>query len=193
VLFDRSTPDIFIARNNPKADVLGVEFEKRKNIIYTDQHRLFINTNLSFIESRQVMGPLEKQSRLFRLPTGETLSDFRKLQGQAPYILNAGINYVSLDKNIDMGLFFNRQGKTLQIVGNDDVPDVFSVPFNSLNFIFEKKMTKENGIQRTLRFKINNLMNDKRESQYEHFDIDPQLFQYRNLGRTFSLSYNIKF
>jgi len=193
VLFDRSTPDIFIARNNPKANVFGIEFEKRKNLIFNDQHRLFVNTNLSFIESRQVMGPLEKESRLFRLPEGETFKDYRKLQGQAPYILNAGINYVSLDKNIDMGLFFNRQGKTLQIVGNDDVPDVFTVPFNSLNYTFEKKITNENGIQKTLRFKINNLMNDKRESQYEHFDIATQLFQYRNLGRTFSLSYNIKF
>ncbi|MGA1029990.1 MAG: TonB-dependent receptor domain-containing protein [Flavobacteriaceae bacterium] len=194
VLFDRSTPDIFIARNNPKANVFGVEIEKRKNLIFNNQHRLFINTNISFIESRQVMGQLEKESRLFRLPQGESLKDYRKLQGQAPYILNAGINYVSLNKNIDMGLFFNRQGKTLQIVGNDDVPDVFTVPFNSFNFTFEKKLSqKEEGAQKTIRFKVNNILNDKRESQYEHFDISTQLFQYRNLGRTFSLNYNIKF
>jgi hypothetical protein len=93
-----------------------------------------------------------------------------------------------------MGLFFNRQGKTLQIVGNDDVPDVFTVPFNSFNFTFEKKLSqKEEGAQKTIRFKVNNILNDKRESQYEHFDITTQLFQYRNLGRTFSLNYNIKF
>ena len=96
-------------------------------------------------------------------------------------------------KNLEASLFFNLQGKTLQIVGNDDVPDVFSLPFNSLNFTFEKKFKQENGIDRNLRFKINNILNDQRESQYEFFDFETQPFSFRNFGTSFSLSYGIKF
>ena len=136
VLFDRSTPNIFIARNNPKATVIGAEFEARKNFIASDRNKLALNVNLSVIESRQTMGPIERNIRQLRQPQGITFKNYRKLQGQAPYIINTGVSFEDLMKNLEASLFFNLQGKTLQIVGNDDVPDVFSLPFNSLNFTF---------------------------------------------------------
>ena len=193
VLFDRSTPNIFIARNNPKATVIGAEFEARKNFIASDRNKLALNVNLSVIESRQTMGPIERNIRQLRQPQGITFKNYRKLQGQAPYIINTGVSFEDLMKNLEASLFFNLQGKTLQIVGNDDVPDVFSLPFNSLNFTFEKKFKQENGIERNLRFKINNILNDQRESQYEFFDFETQPFSFRNFGTSFSLSYGIKF
>ena len=193
VLFDRSTPNVFIARNNPKATVIGAEFEARKNFIASDRNKLALNVNLSVIESRQTMGPIERNIRQLRQPQGITFKNYRKLQGQAPYIINTGVSFEDLMKNLEASLFFNLQGKTLQIVGNDDVPDVFSLPFNSLNFTFEKKFKQENGIDRNLRFKINNILNDQRESQYEFFDFETQPFSFRNFGTSFSLSYGIKF
>lgn len=193
VLFDRSTPNVFIARNNPQASVIGAEFEARKNLIATDKRKLSLNTNLSSIESRQIMGAIEKNIRLLRQPEGETFKAYRQLQGQAPYIINTGMSFEDLENTYEMNLLFNRQGKTLQIVGNDDVPDVFSLPFNSLNFSFEKKFKQEEGIRKTLRFRINNILNDQRESQYEFFDYETQPFSFRDFGTTFSLSYGIKF
>ena len=193
VLFDRSTPNVFIARNNPEATVIGLELEARKNFIATDKRKLSLNTNLSFIESRQIMGNIERNIRLLRQPEAEDFKDYRQLQGQAPYIINAGLSFEDMSKNYEMNLLFNRQGKTLQIVGNDDVPDVFALPFNSLNFTFEKKFKQADGINKTLRLRINNIMDDQRESQYEFFDFETQPFSYRNFGTTFSLSYGIKF
>ena len=193
VLFDRSTPNVFIARNNPEATVVGAEFEARKNFIATDRNKLALNVNLSVIESRQTMGPIERNIRQLRQPQGIAFKNYRQLQGQAPYIINTGISFEEIEKNYEMSLFFNRQGKTLQIVGNDDVPDVFSLPFNALNFTFEKKFKQENGVNRTLRIKIDNILNDQRESQYEFYDFETQPFSFRNFGTSFSLSYGIKF
>ncbi len=164
-----------------------------KNFIASDRNKLALNVNLSVIESRQTMGPIERNIRQLRQPQGITFKNYRKLQGQAPYIINTGVSFEDLMKNLEASLFFNLQGKTLQIVGNDDVPDVFSLPFNSLNFTFEKKFKQENGIDRNLRFKINNILNDQRESQYEFFDFETQPFSFRNFGTSFSLSYGIKF
>ncbi|MGB0656186.1 MAG: TonB-dependent receptor domain-containing protein, partial [Flavobacteriaceae bacterium] len=193
VLFDRSTPNVFIARNNPEATVVGAEFEARKNFIATDRNKLALNVNLSVIESRQTMGPIERNIRQLRQPQGIAFKNYRQLQGQAPYIINTGVSFEDMEKNFEASLFFNRQGKTLQIVGNDDVPDVFSLPFNALNFTFEKKFAQENGVNRTLRIKIDNILNDQRESQYEFFDFETQPFSFRNFGTSFSLSYGIKF
>ena len=193
VLFDRSTPNVFIARNNPSATVIGAEFEARKNFIATDKRKLSLNTNLSIIESRQIMGDIEKNIRLLRQPVDEEFKNYRQLQGQAPYIINAGFSFEDIENNYEMNLIFNRQGKSLQIVGNDDVPDVFSMPFNSLNFTFEKKFNQVDGVNKTLRLRVNNILNDQRESQYEFFDFETQPFSYRDFGTTFSLSYGIKF
>ena len=41
-------------------------------------------------------------------------------------------------KNLETGLFYNVQGKTLEIVGTGVVPDVYTLPFHSLNFNFSK-------------------------------------------------------
>lgn len=193
VLFDRSTPNVFIARNNPEATVLGAEFEARKNFIATEKRKLSLNTNISIIESRQTMGDIEKNIRLLRQPQNEDFKNYRQLQGQAPYIINTGLSYEDLEKNYELNLLFNRQGKTLQIVGNDDVPDVFAMPFNSLNLTFEKKFNQIDGVNKTLRIRVNNILNDQRESQYEFFDFETKPFSYRDIGTTFSLSYGIKF
>ncbi len=193
VLLNRSTPNIFIARNNPEADVYGLELEIRKNLIFNDKYKFNINGNFSVIESRQIMGEVEKNTRLERQPVDIEFKDYRQLQGQSPYILNIGSAFENFNDNFELNLFFNRQGKTLQIVGNDDVPDVFTVPFNSLNFTFEKKFINTSKINTTLRLKVDNILNDKRESRYEFFNFQTEPFSYRDFGRTFSLNYTISF
>ena len=193
VLLNRSTPDIFIARNNPTAAVFGIELELRKNLLINDKLKFDVNSNFSVIESRQTMGEVEKNTRLERQPADIEFKDYRQLQGQAPYIINVGSSFENFEKNFELNLFFNRQGKTLQIVGNDDVPDVFTVPFNSFNFTFEKKFNNSNKLNTTFRLKVDNILNDKRESRYEFFDFQTQPFSYRDFGRTFSLNYTISF
>ena len=66
------------------------------------------------------------------LRDGETLSGSRNLQGQSPYLINAGINLKTEKSNINSNISYNVQGKTLEVVGDGFYPDVYTKPFNSL-------------------------------------------------------------
>ena len=100
-----------------------------------------------------------------------------------------GIEYNNIEKGIQGGLFYNVQGKTLQVVGDGFYPDVYTMPFNSLNFNLIKQL-KNN---RTLTLKVTNLLDDARESQFIGFNDESEYFSLRNIGRTFSLSYAVQF
>ena len=86
---------------------------------------------------------------------------------------------------MNAGIYYNVQGRTLQFVGVADRPDVYTVPFHSVNLSFSKGFGEEGKIN--LSFKVSNLLNDKRESEYESFGASNQLFQSLAPGRTFSL------
>lgn len=90
-----------------------------------------------------------------------------------------------------MGLFFNVQGKTLEVVGVGNIPDLYTDPFNNLNFTFNKKIdAKEN---QTITFGVRNILNDTKQSYYDYYGEEQQNFSFFKVGRTFSLGYNVKF
>ncbi len=39
------------------------------------------------------------------------------MQGQSPYLINFGLNYANDDNGWQTSLYYNVQGKTLQVVG----------------------------------------------------------------------------
>jgi hypothetical protein len=125
------------------------------------------------------------------LRTGESLGNYRTLQGQAPFLVNSGLNYSNPKKGIQTGLFYNIQGKTLEIVGTGFLPDVYTMPFNSLNFNFNKELGEEK--KSSINFRINNILNDLKESKFESFNTEDLNFSLRNQGRLFSFGYNYKF
>jgi len=96
---------------------------------------------------------------------------------------------LKLRQGIQGGLFFNVQGKTLQVVGDGFYPDVYTMPFNNLNFNLIKQLKKN----RTLTFKVTNILDDARESQFIGFNEESEYFSLRNIGRTFSLNYAVRF
>jgi len=184
-------PNLFWADNNEEAQVYGVELEIRKKFLNTEKNTLSFNLNASLIESRLILSEDEKATREFRLPEGESLKNYRQLQGQSPYLINSSLNYISKNNNAEFNLFYNVQGKTLQLVGNDNVADIFSVPFNALNFVAKKRFGPNN--QQVFTLQINNILDDYRESQYEFFSLTPALYSQRRIGTTFQLGYSLKF
>lgn len=127
--------------------------------------------------------------RTLGLREGQTIGTYRPLQGQSPYLINTGLDYNNQEKNIQVGLYFNVQGITLEVVRDGFYPDVYTMPFNSLNF----NLIKQFKGNRSLTFKITNLLNDERESHFEGFNNKSQYFESRNIGRQFSLGYAIRF
>ena len=181
-----SATENFQPKNLGNAKVFGLEFEMRKQI----SQAIGININASIIESKQEYGTSELNLRTNGLRAGESLGTYRRLQGQSPYLINSSIDYKD-ENGLITGLFFNMQGKTLEVVGTGFAPDVYTHPFESLNFNLTKKIGENKN--KTFTVKIENLLDSKKESYYESFKAVNRIFSFRDLGRTFSIGYNVNF
>ncbi|MAR26722.1 MAG: hypothetical protein CMC50_04755, partial [Flavobacteriaceae bacterium] len=93
------------------------------------------------------------------------------------------------DDNTRAGLYFNMQGKTLEVVGNGISPDIYTYPFESLNFTFSKSFGKES--KKSINIKAENLLNSKKESYAESYNALNRLYSYRDQGIKFSIGYSI--
>jgi TonB-dependent receptor len=98
------------------ADNYGVEIEARKNLGFIG--KLFkyfsVNTNISFINSKVDLSGL-----------GSTVTSLeRRLQGQSPYTVNAGLYYDNYDIGTSVNLSYNRFGKRISEVGLEGISDI---------------------------------------------------------------------
>ncbi len=187
-----SATDQFQPRNLGSAMVFGTEFEIRKNFGFLGDNfsDFSLNLNASLIFSQLEMGETELELRRLSLREGETLDSKRNLQGQSPYLINAGFIYKN-DQGWLASLYYNVQGKTLQVVGTGDVPDVYTLPFNRLDFIIKKSFGKN--FNSTLSFTVKNILDDDLDSHYQSFKAQDQIFSHFSPGRGFSLGYTYKF
>jgi outer membrane receptor protein involved in Fe transport len=177
--------------NLENANVYGIELEVRQKLSnwIAGLRNFNLNFNGSYIISDEKYSEDELKLRTLGLRDGETLGTSRPLQGQSPYLINAGLDYNNTDKGIRGGFYYNVQGKTLEVVGDGFYPDVFTMPFHSLNFNFTKQF--KNNTSLTLR--VRNLLDDERESLFEGYGGTTEYFRLRHIGRSFSLGYSIKF
>lgn len=190
--FIREARGQFIPLNLGDATVYGGELEVRRSLNFIPGWQDFsFNANISVIESEQTFTEDEREARTDNLREGEILTDSRQLQGQSPLLLNVGFNYDSDKNGWQGGLTYNVQGKTLEIVGNGDIPDVFTLPFNNLRLNLSKEFGKEKNSKISLRFE--NILNDKIESVYQSFGAEDQLFSSRYPGQAISLGYSYQF
>ena len=189
--FIRSATGQFTPLNLGDAIVFGGEIEVRKHLGFiTGWENFGINMNFSLIESKQEFSDDERENREENLRVGETLDDTRPLQGQSPYLVNFGIDY-SDENGWNAGFFYNVQGKTLQIVGSGNLPDVYTKPFNNLVFNASKAFGENK--KSTISLKFDNILNSDIESVYESYNADDQIYSRWSPGQKISLSYSIKF
>lgn len=177
----------FQPRNVGDATVLGAEVEMRQGLGFiTGALKDFMLTaNLTLTESRIELSETEYQSRSDNARTGQEVSPYRDMAGQAPYIVNAGFAYDGGEQEgflneLEAGLYYNVQGETLQFVGMVDRPDIYAKPFHSLNFNANKKFGKENRIGAGV--KLTNILNDKKEAIYRSFQASEQYFSRLDPG-----------
>ena len=191
--FYESAPDQITPKNLGAAKVYGVEFEFRKSLgfVLEDLKDLKFNVNASYINSELTMNIDEYNRRVLAARDGESIKNTRDLQGQSPYLINSGLNYSSSDIGLQTGLFFNVQGKTLEVVGTGIVPDVYTKPFSSLNFTFNKSFGEDK--KSNIDVKVSNILNSKRESVYESYKTTSQTFSRYQPGTEISIGYSYKF
>jgi len=188
--FDVTTPNTLIARNTEEAIVYGVELEMRNSLYSNDNYRVSFNINSSLIVSKLEMSENELIARQ-SVAGDREIDTFRKLQGQSPYLVNAGITYDLFESDLEAGLFYNVQGRALQVIGVGQFPDVFTEPLHSLNLNASKRFGENK--KKTLTLKVDNLLNDAIESRFDYFGNTDFIFSSLNPGVNVSLAFGYKF
>jgi len=188
----QSAIDNFTPQNLGSANVYGAEIELRKDLSFLSSslENFKFNINASIIKSELKIGNDELTLRQNTARLGESVSNTRELQGQSPFLINAGFDYDNKEVGLQAGLFYNVQGKTLEVVGGAN-PDVYTMPFNSLNFTLNKAFGKEKNSN--LNIKVTNLLGEVKQSAYQSFNAEDQIFKFRDLGTSISIGYSIKF
>jgi TonB-dependent receptor len=191
--FFLQAPTQLTVDNLGNAKVYGVELEIRQRLgfITDGLNNLKFNANVSFIKSELTMSDDEFDSRTLAARDGENIDRERNLQGQAPFLLNFGLDYNNAEIGLQTGLFFNVQGETLEVVGIGLVPDVYTQPFESLNFTLNKSFGEKRSS--SIDVKVSNILGSDRESVYKSFNTQNKIYSLRSPGTEFSLGYSYKF
>jgi hypothetical protein len=178
-------PNEMKPRNIGTSNVLGGEMEIRKKV----KNITFI-TNFTLVESAVNMeeisvdnsGTSEYDIRLANKRYGENISKQRVMANQSPYSFNFNVMYDY--KIMNIALSYNIQGEQLSIVGIGRIPDVYTLPFNSLNlntnFSFDKQQ---------IFIGISNILNDDRIMVYKSYNAEYEVFNRFFPGRNINLKY----
>lgn len=191
------SPNNIQPKNSNKALIYGAEFELKKNLNKESaKTRWQVGTNFTYIISKvntkevivNTNGKTEYQLRVENARTGEKIDQYRTMQGQAPYIVNAYIN--ANTKKFNFNLSYNVQGKKLAVVGSGIVPDIYEIPFNSLNLKTAYKFGKENQFKISLTGK--NLLNNKFKQEFESYNAKSETYRAYAKGIGFGVSFSYK-
>lgn len=132
----------YFYQNALQAQTIGFELEVRKGLEFIAP----AFKNLSFFGNYTY---LRSEVRFNDLSAGnKEVKANRPLQGQSPYLMNAGLQFTS--KALNASVLYNRVGERLALVGNDEFPNVYERPRNQLDIQLSKKVMKDKG-----EFKIN--------------------------------------
>lgn len=123
------------------------------------------------------------------------LSDYsRFLQGQSPYLINAGLFYTLPETGIQANILYNIVGQRIYVIGDNVLSsNVFEMPRNVLDFNISKiigKMEIKAGAQDILNQPFKLVQDTNRDNKITDSD---GIFQEFRRGSNFYVSVNYKF
>lgn len=189
VAYSAAAPDNFQPRNVGMATVIGVEIESIRNIEgLTDSVKsVQVGGNVTVLSSSVQMTDAEYQGRLLAAREGALISDQRPMEGQSPYLINAFLNYKNKRHNWYTSLNYNVQGPRLAIVGVSRIPDVFELPFHSLNI--KGGIEMKSGLKLSLN--VSNILNSSRKMVYSSYNASEEIYSLYQIGRTIGLNLSL--
>ncbi len=187
------TGNEFQPRNVGNGQVIGAEMEFRKRLDFISPSLENFSTygNVTLVDSRIDMTSIEFNSRLVYEKDGENIENTRDMAGQAPYVINFGLQYDDPARLIDAGLFYNVKGQTLTVVGEGFFPDIYTQPFHSLNFNLNKTFGARENV--TLNLSVQNILNDRREEFFVAYKANDQIFNQITPGTEIGLGIKYSF
>jgi len=142
---------LFSFQNAAKATAFGFELEGRKKL----SKRFTLQANGSYINSK-----IEDKN----------IGISRPLQGQSPYLINAGILYDVAEKGLNITALVNQVGKRIYLVGDIQAgagsPDVYENPRALIDFQVSKKFANNKA---EVKMTISDLLN-QRQIFYQNGD-----------------------
>lgn len=175
-IFYNGSTVAFTVANSESATSSGIELEVRKNL--TKNFMLLFNASL--INSNVVVSGL---------------SDFnRYLQGQSPYLINAGLFYNLPETGIQANILYNIIGPRIYVIGDNVLSsNVFEIPRNVLDFNLSKtfgKIELKAGVQDLLNQPFQLRQDTNRDNKITETD---GVFQEFRRGSNYYFSINFKF
>jgi TonB-dependent receptor len=171
-------------QNIKSAQNFGFEAELRKNFgfLHASLDQLVFFSNIALIKSK------------LDLSNVNTNDKTRSLQGQSPYVLNAGLQYNWLKTGLNSTIFFNMIGDRLHEVGTNGYPDIYERHRPLLDLSIAKKMGKHG----ELKLNVGDLLArdfiyfQDNDASHTYTDKD-NLIQNINFGTNVSLSFGYRF
>lgn len=177
-------------QNAEKADLVGVEAEFRKSLGFLSVsagwlERLYFNGNASVIFSKVTLGNTDASGN--KLPATN-----RPLQGQSPYLVNAGLQY-DAEKGTNISILYNRIGQRLSLVGNTQFSDIYEKPRDLVDFQISQKVFNKKG---EVRLTVSDILNqqvmtyqNKNSAKAYNAGTDIMFTSYTP-GTTFTIGFN---
>ncbi|MEO5984621.1 MAG: TonB-dependent receptor, partial [Ferruginibacter sp.] len=177
----------FSYRNPEKARSYGVEVEFRKKLNFSENFKNFtFQANAAYINSRV---------------TDSSLDINRPLQGQSPYVINAGLLYDLEEIGFNATLLFNQIGERIFLVGSIQggagQPNIYEAPRPVLDLQLSKKVLKAKG---EVKLNISDIINQT-QYFYQNGEGNKKTFQQnvdanrftRKFGTTFNATFSYSF
>ncbi|MDO9634693.1 MAG: outer membrane beta-barrel protein [Paludibacter sp.] len=176
---------LFSFDNAKGATNVGVEIELKKSLAFIGLNNFNLNLNAALIQSMVEFEDMESERS-------------RPLQGQSPYVLNAGIYYQNDESGLSSTLMYNVVGKRILVAaqlnqGVVEIPDIYEMPRHVIDFTLNKKLGK----QIELKLGIKDILAQDHITQ-QNFDYLKNeisntitlVNKLYNTGRTFSVGIN---
>lgn len=174
--------------NISKAYSFGAEVDIRKRFDFIKDTGFFNDltffANLSYIKSEVKLGNIGLAAR--------------PLQGQSPYLINAGLQYANVPTGVTLTALYNRVGQRIAFVGNTLFPSIWENSRDVVDFQISKKLLKNKA---ELKLNAGDIFNQK---SIFYFNLDKSTSFDANADRqyfstkygsnfTISFSYNLSF
>ncbi len=174
--------------NAETAVAYGMELEVKKSLSSLAVNRFMRNLNVN-LNASVIFSEVDLGSQ------ATAQQQVRQLQGQSPYLINAGIFYNDDEKEVFASIAYNIFGPRIFAVGDVNFPSIYELPRHSLDMQFAKNFKKfetKLNIQNLLNAKFRFYQDTDVDNKIDPDGRDAQILGYK-LGPQISLAVAYKF
>ena len=175
--------------NANSATNYGLEIEFRKRLSFISEESSFLNNLILFSNFAYIKSQVDLSNTL-------AFEKDRALQGQSPYLINAGLQFNNTKNDFGASILYNRIGQRIMDVGFEGYPSIYENSRDLIDVQFSKKIMRNKA---ELKLNLSDLLNQD-IATYQNLTgrksynaAEDRPINTYSPGRTisFSLSYNL--